>query len=185
MHGHMELKQVGLLFPCEIGVFAAMSNNIGLLWCDAIRFGRYEVVGGAWYLSLHGWRMVPLFRWTYAAFILSSVDVEVAGFLFNKIIRRHIPEKCNVNLHHLIPHQIPRQFSRIYPCFHRASLSISLLVPPGALRSLWFIRSFFQHYALKTRKTHFFKTFVKNNCGPSLKLQRVSDNVCPSSGSFE
>jgi hypothetical protein len=35
------------------------------------------------------------------------------------------------------------------------------LVPTGALRSLWFVRSLFQHYALKTRKTHFFRTHIK------------------------
>jgi hypothetical protein len=57
------------------------------------------------------------------------------------------------------------------------------LRPTGALRSLCFIRSLFQHYILKTRKTHFFKTLFKNNCGPSLKLQHVSENVYPSSGS--
>jgi hypothetical protein len=35
------------------------------------------------------------------------------------------------------------------------------LIPTRALRSLWFIRSLFQHYALKTRKTQSFKTLVK------------------------
>jgi hypothetical protein len=65
------------------------------------------------------------------------------------------------------------------------SFSLSLLIPTGALRSLLFIRSLFQHYVLKTRKTHFFKTLVKNICGPSLKFQQVSDNVCPSSGSLK
>jgi hypothetical protein len=72
-----------------------------------------------------------------------------------------------------------------YPCFHRASLSLSLSIPTGALRSLLYIRSLFQHCALKTRKTHFFKTLVKNNCGPSLKFQHVWDKICPSSGSLK
>jgi hypothetical protein len=46
------------------------------------------------------------------------------------------------------------------------------------------MRSLFKHYVLKTLKTHFFETLVKNICGPPLKLQHLSDNVCPSSGSL-
>jgi hypothetical protein len=63
--------------------------------------------------------------------------------------------------------------------------SNSLLIPTSALRSLWFIRSVFQHHTLKTCKTHFLKILVKNVCGSSLKFQHVSDNVCPSTGSLK
>jgi hypothetical protein len=73
----------------------------------------------------------------------------------------------------------------IYPCFHRASLSLSLFIPTGVLRSLWFIRSWIQHYDLKTRKTHFFQTLVKNTCAPSLKLQHISDSCMSIIREFE
>jgi hypothetical protein len=49
--------------PARFGVLVAMSNTISLLCCDAIRFGRYEVVGGGWYIHLCDRRVVPLFRW--------------------------------------------------------------------------------------------------------------------------
>jgi hypothetical protein len=65
------------------------------------------------------------------------------------------------------------------------NISFSLFIPTGALRSLWFIRSLFQHYALKTRKTHFCKTLVKNICGTSLKLQHVSDSCMSVIREFE
>jgi hypothetical protein len=58
------------------------------------------------------------------------------------------------------------------------------LIPTGALRSLWFFRSLFQHYVLKHVKHISLKHLLKNICGPSLKLQQVSDNVYPSSGSW-
>ena len=94
-----------------------------------VRFaGRPNLVSAR--VPSHSVFTVPLLRWTHAAFIIKAVDVEVAGFSFNKIIRRHIPEKCNVNLHHLIPYQIPQQISRMlcamslmYPsAYHRISI---------------------------------------------------------------